>query len=52
MPKQITNNIKNRMKWVKENLDFKYIEPNAASIALEKKKVEERDAQMKKKDEL
>lgn len=56
MPKEPNTKMKNRVKWVKENWDFKYIEPSAARIALEKKKQEEYqkklEEEQKKKDML
>jgi hypothetical protein len=51
MPKE-SSKIKNRIKWVRENWDFKYIEPSAAQIALEKEKEEEREKIKKKNDDL
>lgn len=50
MPKETSNKMKNRMKYVKENWDFKYIDSNAAVLALEKKREEERKEEEKKKD--
>jgi hypothetical protein len=51
MPKDMSK-MKNRTKWTKQAMDFKYVEPNAAILALEKKKEEEREKEMKKKDAL
>jgi hypothetical protein len=51
MPKD-SSKMKNKIKWQKANLDFKYVEPNAAILALEKKKEEERKQQEEKKDAL
>jgi hypothetical protein len=52
MPKQRSDSLKKRIKWTRENLDFKYTEPSAARIALEKKKEEEFLKEQEKKDAL
>ena len=44
--------MKNRVKWIQQNWNFKYVEPSAAQTALEKKKQEEYDKIQKKKDAL
>jgi len=51
MPKEVIK-MKDKLKWKKETWDFKYLEPNAATIAFEKKKEEERQLVLKQKDEL
>ena len=48
MPKEISK--KNRIKWVKENWDFKYLEPSAAITTLEKKREEELQQKQRMKD--
>jgi len=49
MPKG-TLKMKNRIKWIKENWDFKYLEPSAATTTLEKKREEELQEEKRKKD--
>lgn len=51
MPKG-TLKMKNRIKWIKENWDFKYLEPTVASTVIEKKNEEEYRELQKMKDKL
>ena len=44
--------MKNRVKWIKQNWNFKYVETSVTNSIIEKKKEEEREKLQKKKDDL